>query len=180
MSWAKSFEELNKITHDRDSFDCGETELNTFIKTQAAKHMQAGISRTMVLPGTEPLPNQKYPICSFYSIAPSSIDRESLPPKLAKKLPRYPIPVFLLAQLAVHKEFHGSGLGKVSLSKALKYLWEVNAHMRAYAIVVDCLTESAQSFYTKYGFEVLCEHNGRVRLFLPMKTVELLFSTSDK
>ncbi len=180
MSWAKSFEELNKITHDRDSFDCGETELNTFIKTQAAKHMQAGISRTMVLPGTEPLPNQKYPICSFYSIAPSSIDRESLPPKLAKKLPRYPIPVFLLAQLAVHKEFHGGGLGKVSLSKALKYLWEVNAHMRAYAIVVDCLTESAQSFYTKYGFEVLCEHNGRVRLFLPMKTVELLFSTSDK
>ena len=68
MSWAKSFEELNKSTHDRDSFDCGEAELNTFIKTQAAKHMQAGISRTMVLPNTEPLPNQKYPICSFYSI----------------------------------------------------------------------------------------------------------------
>lgn len=178
MSWAKSFEELNKTTHDRDSFDCGEAELNTFIKTQAAKHMQAGISRTMVLPGTEPLPNQKYPICSFYSIAPSSIDRESLPPKLAKKLPRYPIPVFLLAQLAVHQEFHGSGLGKVSLSKALKYLWEVNAHMRAYAIVVDCLTESAQSFYTKYGFEVLCEHNGRTRMYLPMKTVALVFSKS--
>ena len=176
MSWAKSFEELNKSTHDRDSFDCGEEELNTFIKTQAAKHMQAGISRTMVLPNTVPLPNRKYPICSFYSIAPSSIDRKSLPPKLAKKLPRYPIPVFLLAQLVVHKEFHGGGLGKVSLSKALKYLWEINAHMRAYAIVVDCLTDSAQSFYTKYGFEVLCEHNGRVRMFLPMKTVETLFT----
>ena len=175
MSWSKEFKELNKSTHDRESFDCGEAELNTFIKTQAAKHMHAGISRTMVLPGVAPLPNQKLPICSFYSVAPSSIDRDTLPPKLAKKLPRYPIPVFLLAQLAVHKEFHGNGLGKISLSKALQYLWEVNAHMQAYAIIVDCLTDSAQSFYAKYGFEVLCEHNGRIRMYIPMKTVEELF-----
>ena len=175
MSWSKTFEELSKSKHDRDSFDCGESELNTFIQTQAAKHMQAGISRTMVLPGTAPLLNQKYPICAFYSVAPSSICRETLPAALAKKLPHYPIPVFLLAQLAVHKEFHGSGLGKVSLIKALEYLWDVNAHMRAYAIVVDCLTGSAQGFYQRFGFQVLCEQNGRVRMFLPMKTVGQLF-----
>jgi len=176
MSWVKEFEELNKSVHDRNSFDCGEHELNVFIKTQAAKHMQAGISRTMVLPSKVPLLNKKYPICSFYSVAPTSICLEILPANMAKKLPRYPIPVFLLAQLAVHKEFHGSGLGKVSLIKALNYLWEVNHHMRAYAIVVDCLTDNAQSFYAKYGFEVLCEHNGRIRMFLPMKTVQKLFS----
>jgi len=94
---------------------------------------------------------------------------------MAKKLPRYPIPVFW-AQLAVHQEFHGSGLGKVSLIKALEYLWEINAHMRAYAIVVDCLTKQAESFYAKYGFDVLCEINGRVRMFIPMKTVGQLFT----
>ncbi len=175
MSWATEFEELNKSIHDRNSFDCDELELNVFIKTQASKHMQAGISRTMVLPTQRPLLNQKYPICSFYSVAPSSICRETLPKNMAKKLPRYPIPVFLLAQLAVHKEFHGSGLGKVSLIKALEYLWEVNHHMRAYAVVVDCLTDTAQSFYAKYGFETLCEHNGRIRMFLPMKTAGQLF-----
>jgi len=175
MSWKKEFEELNKFIHDRDSFDCGEHELNVFIKTQSAKHMQAGISRTMVLPSKMPLLNKKYPICSFYSVAPSSIGRETLPAKMAKKLPRYPIPVFLLAQLAVHNEFHGTGLGKITLIKALNYLWEVNHHMPAYAVVVDCLTNSAQSFYAKYGFEVLCEYNGRIRMFLPMKTVKQLF-----
>lgn len=58
MSWGKEFVELSKSKHDRDSFDCGEQELNTFIKTQAAKHMQAGISRTMVLPSAHPLLNQ--------------------------------------------------------------------------------------------------------------------------
>lgn len=176
MSWGKEFVELSKAKHERSLFDCGESELNTFIKTQAVKHMQANISRTMVLPSSQPLLNQKYAICAFYTVAPSSISRETLPTQLAKKLPKYPTPVFLLAQLAVHKEFHGSGLGKVSLIRALKYLWQVNQHMRAYAIVVDCLTDSAQAFYMKFGFEVLCEHNGRIRMYLPMKTVNQLFN----
>lgn len=176
MSWSKEFLELNKSAHDRASFDCGEEELNQFICTQAARHMHAGISRTMVLPASNPLPNKKTPICAFYSIAPSSISRETLPESKAKKLPKYPIPVFLLAQLAVHREFHGEGLGKICLIKALEYLWEINAHMRAYAIVVDCLSESAERFYAKYGFEILCRHNGKTRMFIPMKTVGLLFS----
>ncbi len=175
MSWAKEFVELNKSKHDRSSFDCGEDELNTFIKTHALKHMRAGISRTLVLPSATLLLNQKLAICAFYSVAPSSISRETLPAKQAKKLPRYPVPVFLLAQLAVHKEFHSCGLGKISLIKALKYLWEVNHHMRAYAVIVDCLSGSAQKFYTKFGFEILCVQNGRTRMFLPMKTVEMLF-----
>ncbi|MET4692256.1 GNAT family N-acetyltransferase [Endozoicomonas lisbonensis] len=177
MSWSKEFVELDKDIHDRASFDSGETELNLFIQTQAAKHMQAGISRTMVLPASNPLPNQKIPICAFYSIAPGSICRNTLPEALAKKLPRYPVPVFLIAQLAVHREFHGEGLGKICLINALKYLWAINSHMRAYAIIVDCLTDAAETFYAKYGFDVLCEHNGRVRMFLPMKTVAQLFGS---
>jgi len=43
------------------------------------------------------------------------------------------------------------------------------------AVIVDCLAESAQGFYEKFGFEVLCEHNGCIRMFLPMKTVGELF-----
>ncbi|SLM29360.1 GCN5-related N-acetyltransferase [Desulfamplus magnetovallimortis] len=147
MNWAKDFSELNKAIHDRISFDCGEPELNTFIKTKAASHMKAGISRTMVLPATDLLSNQKYPICSFYSVAPGSISRCTLPENIAKKLPHYPIPVFLLAQLAVHKKLHGKGLGKITLIESLKYLWNVNRYMHAYSVVVDCITDSAQLLF---------------------------------
>lgn len=176
MNLGKAFVQLNKSIHDRNAFDCGEHELNHFIKTQAAKHMQAGISRTMVLPSALPLVNQKLAICAFYTVSPSAISRETLPAPLAKKLPHYPIPVFLLAQLGVDKEFQGLGLGKITLIRALSYLWQVNHHMKAYAVVVDCLSDSAKDFYCKFGFEILCLHNGRTRLFLPMKTLEQLFN----
>jgi GNAT superfamily N-acetyltransferase len=175
VSWTKEFVELDKSIHDRASFDCGEVELNTFLQQYAAKHMEAGVSRTMVLPASDPLPDGKFPVCAFYSITPSSIKRETLPDDIARKLPRYPIPVFLIAQLGVHSGYHGHGLGKITLIKALEYLWQVNNHIPAYAVVVDCLNEKAKTFYEKYGFEELGHNNGRVRMFLPMKTVAQLF-----
>jgi GNAT superfamily N-acetyltransferase len=175
VSWGGAFVELDTKLHDRNSFECGKEELNEFIKTKASKHMRAGISKTMLLPANNKPLNDKYSISSFYSIAPSSISRDSLPEKQAKKLPHYPIPVFLIAQLAVHVDFHGGGLGKVTLIKALENLYTVNKEMRAYAVVVDCIDDDATSFYKKYGFKILCKHNGRERMFISMNTVISLF-----
>ncbi len=183
MATKKTFVELEKASHDRVSFNCGEEELNTFIKQQALRHMKANISRTMVLAESDKQvsSNQdkqtKQGISAFYTIAPSSISRQQLPKNQAKKLPSYPIPVFLLAQLAIDEEQQGTGLGKITLVKALEHLYRINVHMRAYAVVVDCLNKEAEGFYGKFGFEYLCENgNGRVRLYLPMKQLGVLFS----
>lgn len=175
MSWAKEFVEINKAIHDRSSFDCGEAELNTFLKTHAVKHMEAGISTTMLLPASTQLPNGKYPICAFYTVAPSSIHREDLPPQYKKKLPFYPVPVFLIAQLAVHSDYKKQGLGKITLIKALEFLYNIHSHMRAYAVIVDCLNEDIENFYSKYGFQILYRHEDRARMFLPMDTVVSIF-----
>lgn len=99
MNWSKTFVELAKSIPEWESFACGEPELDRFIKSHSLRHMQAGISRTMVLPTAKPLPDGKYPICAFYTISPDSIAHKTLPDRLAKKLPGYPVPVFLLAQL---------------------------------------------------------------------------------
>ena len=174
MNCEQQFVELDKSKHDRILFDCGAPPLNDFIKQQAARHMKANISRTMVLPSKQATDGIKA-ICAFYTIAPSAISRKQLPDALIKKLPHYPIPVFLLAQLAVDKKYHGSGLGKIALIKALQHLYGVNDHMRAYAVIVDCLNGNAESFYGKFGFVSLGEQNGMVRMYLPMKQLELLF-----
>ena len=175
MSWANEFVKLDKDVHDRASVDCGEAELNTFIQTHAARHMDANISTTMLIPSVEPLPNAKYLICAFYTIAPSSIKRETLPEGIQKKLPCYPVPVFLLAQMAVHLDYQGRGLGKITLIKALEFLLHVHSSMQAYAIIVDCLNDDIANFYLKYGFEKLYRHNGRLRMFIPMETVMQAF-----
>ena len=175
MNWSNEFVKLDKAIHDRASYDCGEIELNEFIQKRAARHMEAGINTTMLLPASESLPNGKYPICAFYTIAPSSIARETLPSSYKKKLPRYPVPVFLIAQMAVHSDCQNRGLGKITLVRALKHLWEIDKHMRAYAVIVDCLNGSEEKFYLKYDFEIFSRDKGKARMFLPMGTVGMLF-----
>lgn len=180
MIYATEFVELDRSIHDRESFDCGEFKLNNYIQTQAAKHMKAGISMTMLLPGpVPPLSNGKYPIRAFFTVAPGSISKKKLSKALARKLPHYPVPVFLLAQLAIHLKYHNQGLGKITLIRALEYLWDINSNMRAYAVIVDCLNKKVERFYSKYGFEILCIHDGKTRMFMPMKTVAQLFEQSS-
>ena len=175
MIWSDEFVELDKSVHDRPSFGCGEIELDRFIQQHALRHMAAGISTTMVLPAMEMLPTGKYPICAFYTITPSSIERATLPESRKKKLPHYPVPVFLIAQLAVHSGCQQRGLGKITLVKALERLWGINDFMRAYAVIVDCLNTRVEGFYSKYGFQVLYRNKGQTRMFLPMQTVRMLF-----
>ena len=179
MKCSKKFVELDKTLHDRNSFDCGSAALNIFLQRHALRHMKVGVSKTMVLAATGQSSNQKYPICSFYTVAPSSIQRASLPQDLSKKLPHYPVPVFLIAQLAVNKKVQGQQLGKITLIKSLEFLWHVNKQMHAYAVVVDCLNESVENFYKKYGFHHLHTNNGKSKMFLPMKTVEQLFEMNE-
>ena len=165
------FVELDKTVHDRKAFDCGTAELNLFFQQFAAKHRAAGISMTMVLPAQDNTAD----ICAYYTLSHTEIKRQSLPKSAAKRLPHYPIPVILIAQLAVHHQAHGQGLGKVTLIRALQHAFEIDEHLPSYAVVVDALDEQVQGFYEQYGFEEIDTNNHRKRLFLPMKTIAQLF-----
>lgn len=178
MTPERSFAVLDRSQHDRGGFASGEAELDQFLQQQALRHMQAGISRTMVLSEARPEhPNAgKASICAYYTLSHTTMEREHLPAAQAKKLPRYPVPVLLVAQLAVHSNWQGQGLGKVSLVCALRQCLQIEAHLPSHAIVVDALDDSRIAFYEHFGFKRLDANSVRTRLFLPMKTARQALS----
>jgi len=167
---SNAFVELDRALHDRASFSCGKPSLDQFLKSQALQHKKAGTSTTLVLPGDEQGDDGKLPIIAFFAASFTSIERSTLPEKIQKTLPHYPVPAFLIAQLAVDERKAGEGYGGITLVNAIRYLCKVNESLPAVAIIVDCLDDDAQRFYEHFGFEFLCDIHERARLFLSMKT----------
>jgi GNAT superfamily N-acetyltransferase len=152
--------------HQREGFDCGEDSLNRYLRQYASQHQKKNIGRIYVAVETG-----ERRALGYYTLANGSVAFRSVPQ--AKGLPReYPIPVILLARLAVDRTMSGQGLGAVLLFDALKRAAEVSRVSAAYAVIVDALNERAKSFYLHYHFEESLDDP--MRLFLPMRDIEAL------
>jgi GNAT superfamily N-acetyltransferase len=151
--------------HDRRRFDCGETELKSWLLQRARQDQQRLVASVYVfVPVDEPSR-----IAGFYALSATSIVLNELPEHFARKLPRYPlVPAILLARLARDVRF--SGLGRQLLYDALMRAWRSSTEVAAAAIVVDAKNDVATQFYIRHGFEPFPTAVGR--LFLPMRTVE--------
>lgn len=168
------FVPLDKAKHDRDEFNCGEPEITNFLQKTALQHSKKGFSRTYVLTTKSPLDNGKFGIISFFSISSSHIKSEEFTPEDAAKLPKYPIPAILIGQLGVHGGHQGKGLGQATLAEALKMAYRISMQLGAFAVLVDCINDSITRFYEGFGFSYLASENGKVRMYLPMKTIKQL------
>src|SRR5438552_1166942 len=95
---------LLEKSFDVSQFDCGATPLNDYLQKHAWHNQQNRSARTyVVLRGDQ--------VVGYYSLAAASIEREEATSRLAKGLARHPIPVVLLARLAVDQAEKGKGLG---------------------------------------------------------------------
>ena len=111
-------------------------------------------------------------VAGFYTLSAHSILAAKLPEGVAKKLPRFPLPVTLLGRMGVSVELHGRGLGKFLLMHALERAWMGSQKVALWAVVVDAKAV-AREFYLKHDFVALPLQGDR--LFLAMGTIELLF-----
>lgn len=154
--------------HTRDSFDCGVSELNEFLRRFARQSDDLAIARTFVAvrPG-DPV------VRGYYTLRTGQVEIMNLPPDDAKRLPRYPVPVVHLARLAVDKTVQGQRLGETLLVDALKKALAVSRSAAAYAVEVLAIDDTARAFYLKYGFKELIDD--RRHLYLSMRTIEALF-----
>jgi GNAT superfamily N-acetyltransferase len=164
----KTFVTVNKNLHDLKSFDCGKASMNTFLSNFAEKHSKLGLSRTYVLP--QIIETVKAPIAAYFTLASSNVAREKIPAK--QRLPSYPVPVVLLARLAVDKKHKGKGLGSKTLVQALREAVALsNAGLPTYGLILDVLDEEALGFYKHFNlFDAFTDDP--MRLFVSMKTLE--------
>ncbi len=109
-------------------------------------------------------------VVGYYTLAAGAVAFSQLPPAATKKLPRHPVPVVLLARLAVNRSAQGQGIGAAMLMDALRRALEVSKSLGVHAVEVVAIDEQAAAFYAKYGFERLL--NEPRHLFLPLRTIE--------
>jgi predicted N-acetyltransferase YhbS len=92
-------------------------------------------------------------VVGYYSLAAGSVRRDDVTPRVAKGLANYPVPVFLLARLAVDQTEKGKGLGAALLKDALLRSLQAAEIVGCRAVLVHAKDQAAESFYRKYGFE---------------------------
>lgn len=161
------------------SFDCGKDAINTYLRRYAAKNMALNLNRTFVLPyiPEDLAPKEgsgKSHVAAYYTLAHQTLVREELPDP--SRLPRYPAPLILLAQLGIDRQFHRQGLGAKTLVHALRHAYQIASNpngIPALGIVLDVLDQDALSFYQSFDFFLSLTDNP-MKLFVPMASLQTL------
>jgi GNAT superfamily N-acetyltransferase len=112
-------------------------------------------------------------VLGYYTLAAGAVSFETLPDASARKLPRHPVPVVLLARLAVDRSVQGQGLGEKLLVDALRRAVGLADQLGLHAVEVDAKGDQARVFYERYGFISLAD--SPLHLFLPIETLRKAF-----
>lgn len=132
--------------HALDAFDCGAEPLNTYLKRHALGNQSAGAAQTYVATIEER-------VIGYYSLSAASIEYADAPERLRKGLARHPVPVMLLARLAVDHTWQGKGLGAALLLDALRRTLTAAEILGMRAIMVHAKDDAARRFYEHFNFD---------------------------
>lgn len=130
--------------HRLDDFGSGVEILDRWLRQSARTAAAAGTAATYVL-------NRGDKVVGYYALAMSSVSHAGAPARLRRGMPD-PVPVVLLARLALDRAERGKGLGGDLLIDALRRCGRGAREFGARAVVVDAIDEDAAAFYRHFGF----------------------------
>ena len=134
------------VVHRMERFSCGKPALDAFLKRFALINQQNGTARSYVA-------QRSGEVIGYYSLSAASVEVARASARVAKGLPQHPIPMTLLARLAVDSHQQGHGLGTSLLQDALLRHLQAEAVIGSRALIVHAKDETAVTFYKKFGFE---------------------------
>ena len=139
---------LDRKAHRVDRFSCGVQTLDRWLRAYAGQNQQRDAARTFVTAEADGK------VVGYYTLVAAQVEHEQATPSVREGLSRhFPIPVALIARLAVTAQQQHAGVGRSLLLDALQRVLRASDQLAIRAITVDALDDRAASFYRQYGFE---------------------------
>jgi GNAT superfamily N-acetyltransferase len=166
-------EEAITRQHDRAAFDCGDPELNTFLRRYARQSHDQGAAKTFLA-----IDITTNAIIGFYSLAPAALAHHRAPESTQRGLARHDIPGFRLARIAVALSHQGKSLGGQLLLAAGRRCLAASAVVGGTILIIDAKSDRAAKWYASYGAIPLAD--APRTLVLPLATIATLLKARDR
>jgi len=147
--------------HQLNTFNCGETSLDEWLKRRALLNQSNGASRTFVVVDESQL------VMGYYALAAGAVHHQDATRSIRQNMPD-PLPVMVLARLAVDLRAQGIQLGAGLLRDAVERSLAVAQNAGVRALLVHALHDRAKQFYLYFGFQASPVHP--LTLMLPLKS----------
>lgn len=131
--------------HDSGGFDCGEPELNEWLKKRGLNNQASGASRTFVVVDGQSR------VLAYYALSAGVVSSREAPGSVRRNMPD-PVPVMVLGRLAVDLSCQGKCLGTALLKDAFLRTATVAENVGVRVLLVHAINESAKQFYLQHGF----------------------------
>ena len=138
-------------SHILDEFTCGEASLDEWLKRRARTNQVSGASRTFVVT------DQDGRVHGYYAMAAGAVAHQAATSRVRRNMPD-PVPVMVLARLAVDHRAQGIKLGAALLQDAVNRAVAVSQNAGIRALLVHALHDRAKQFYEHYGFQASPQH----------------------
>lgn len=138
-------------THQCGGFACSEPELDAWLIRRAYANQLSGASRTFVVVDAQ------QSVVGYYALAAGAVSHQLATSSVRRNMPD-PVPVMVLARLAVDQRAQGIRLGASLLQDAVKRCALVSQHAGIRAVLVHALHDQAKQFYEHWGFQVSPVH----------------------
>jgi len=157
--------------HDRRAFDCGDAELNEYLRRYARQNHESGGAKTF-------LAMAEKDILGFYNLSPASVAYAHTPEVLKRGLGRYELPVFRLSRLTVDLRVQSQGLGGQLLLAAGRRCCRVAAEVGGVALFIDAKNQNVAGWYERHGAFPLLDQP--LSLLLPLAAIDAALRGLDR
>lgn len=135
-----------RFDHETEDFDCGKDELNRFLSRFALVNQRANTAQTYVV-------CRGCRVVGYYSLTVGQADHQDAPARITKGIARYPVPLMILARLAIDQQEQGQGLGAALLKDALRRCAAASNIAGIRALFVHAKDDAAARFYQHFNFQ---------------------------